>query len=113
MDREQGRSLEDFLGGRVLGWAGAAIVLLGIVLLVAVAIGRGWIDESTRIALAFAGSGAMLAAGAWLYERRGKTQAALLTAGTGLASIYLTLTAGVQLYHLYPAPQALLEAAFA
>jgi uncharacterized membrane protein len=108
----KGRSFEDFLGGRVLGWAGAAIVLLGIVLLVAVAIGRGWIDEPTRIALAFAGSAAMLAAGAWLYERRGKTEAALLTAGTGLASLYLTLTAGIQLYHLYPASQALLESAF-
>lgn len=111
-ERERERSLEDFLGGRVLAWAGAAIVLLGVVLLVAVAIGRGWIDEPTRITLAFAGSAAMLAAGAWLYERRGKTQASLLTTGTGLASIYLTLTAGIQLYNLYPAPLALLEAAF-
>src|SRR3954451_10859438 len=99
----KGRSFEDFIGGPVLAWAGAAIVLLGIVLLVAVAIGRGWIDEPTRIAIAFAGSAGMLAAGAWLYERRGATQAALLTAGTGLAAIYLTLTAGIQLYGLYPA----------
>src|SRR4051812_7927089 len=36
--------IEDFLGGRVLAWAGSATVLLGVVLLVAVAIGRGWID---------------------------------------------------------------------
>jgi uncharacterized membrane protein len=103
--------LEDFLGGRVLGWAGAATVLLGVVLLVAVAIGRGWIDEPTRIALAFAGSAGMLTVGAWLYERRGGTQASLLIAGTGLAAMYLTLTAGIQLYGLYPAPLALLEAA--
>src|SRR3954469_13354766 len=104
--------LEDLLGGRVLGWAGAATVLLGVVLLVAVAIGRGWIDESTRIGLAFGGSAAMLAVGAWLYERRGRTQASLLIASTGLFAIYLTLTAGVQLYHLYSPPLALLEAGF-
>src|SRR3954453_11772685 len=93
--------LEDFLGGRVLAWAGSAIVLLGVVLLVAVAIGRGWIDEPTRIAIAFAVSACLLAAGAWLYERRGKTQAAMLTAGTGLSGLFLTFAAGVQLYHLY------------
>src|SRR4051794_7326143 len=103
--------LEDFVGGRVLAWAGSAIVLLGIVLLVAVAIGRGWIDEPTRIGLAFAASAAMLGAGAWLYERRGRTQAALLLAGTGLAALFLTFTAGVQLYHLYSPGLALVESA--
>src|SRR3954469_9142114 len=103
--------IEDFLGGRVLAWAGSATVLLGVVLLVAVAIGRGWIDEPTRIAIAFGGSAAMLAAGAWLYERRGKTQAAMLTAGTGISALFLTFAAGVQLYHLYPAPIALIEVA--
>jgi uncharacterized membrane protein len=104
--------LEDFLGGRVLGWAGAVTVLLGIVLLVAVAIGRGWIDEPVRIGLAFAASAGMLSVGAWLYERRGGTQASLLLAGSGLAALFLTLTGGIQLYDLYPASLALLEAAF-
>src|SRR3954462_13353556 len=108
---EPHRRFEDFVGGRLLGWAGSAIVLLGIVLLVAVAIGRGWIDEPTRIGIAFAASAAMLGAGAWLYERRGGTQAALLLAGTGLAALFLTFTAGVQLYHLYPPALALLESA--
>src|SRR3954464_4270817 len=101
--------IEDLPRGRVLAWAGSATVLLGVVLLVAVAIGRGWIDEPTRIAIPFAVSAAMLATGAWLYERRGKTQAAMLTAGTGLSALFLTFAAGVQLYHLYPAPIALIE----
>lgn len=103
--------IEDFLGGRVLAWAGSATVLLGVVLLVAVAIGRGWIDEPTRTGIAFAVSAAMLAGGAWLYERRGGTQAALLIAGTGLSGLFLTFVGGVQLYHLYPAPVALIEVA--
>src|SRR4051812_28038892 len=103
--------LEDFLGGRVLGWAGAIAVLLGVAFLVAVAIGRGWIDEPARIALAFAGSAALLGLGAWLHERRGATQASLAIAGSGLAGLFLALIAGAQLYHLYPAPVALAEAA--
>jgi uncharacterized membrane protein len=105
--------LEDFLGGRVLAWAGSAIVLLGVVLLVAVAIGRGWIDEPTRIGIAFAVSAGMLAAGAWLYERRGGTQAALLITGTGLSGLFLTFVGGVQLYHLFPATTGLMELAIA
>jgi uncharacterized membrane protein len=103
--------LEDFLGGRVLAWAGAATVLLGVVLLVAVAIGRGWVDEPTRVMLALFGSAAMLGAGVFLYERKGRTQASMLIAGTGLAALFLSFTAGIQLYHLYPAPLALVEAA--
>jgi hypothetical protein len=37
---------------------------------VALAVERGWLDESARTALAFAGSAALLIAGAWLHERR-------------------------------------------
>src|SRR4051794_28842740 len=103
-------ALEDFLGGRVLGWAGAVAVLLGVAFLVAVAIGRGWIDEPTRIALAFAGSTALLGLGAWLHERRGATQASLAIAGTGLAGLFLALVAGAQLYDLFPVPIALAQA---
>ena len=108
--QSEGGRLEDFLGGRVLGWAGAVAVLLGVAFLVAVAIGRGWIDEPARIALAFAGSAALLAVGAWLHERRGATQASLAIAGSGLAGLFLALVAGAQLYELYPAPIALAEA---
>src|SRR3954453_19939249 len=103
-------ALEDFLGGRVLGWAGAVAVLLGVAFLVAVAIGRGWIDEPTRIALAFAGSAALLGAGAWLHARRGATQASLASAGPGLAGLFLALTAGAQLYDLSPPTVALAAA---
>src|SRR3954453_6325497 len=38
-----GMSLEDLVGGRVLAWAGGTAVLLGIVLLFAIAVSRGWI----------------------------------------------------------------------
>src|SRR6266516_1184917 len=53
--------LEELLGGRVLAWVGGAAVVLGVVFFLALAIHRGWIDEPTRVALAFAGSTALYA----------------------------------------------------
>ena len=103
-------NLEDLLGARVLAWAGGAAVLLGVAFFVAVAIGRGWIDEPTRILLAFVGSVALLGTGVWLHDRHGQTQASLALVGTAVASLFMTLTAAVQLYELVPAGPALLLA---
>lgn len=105
--RDRSIALEDLFGTRVLAWLGGVAVILGVAFFVAVAIGRGWIDESTRIALAFAGSLLLLGTGVWLYERRGRTQAALALVGAAIASLYLTLTAANQLYDLLPVPLAL------
>ena len=95
-------SLEDLLGTRVLAYAGGVAVLVGVTFFVAVAIRRGWIDEPTRIILAFLGSSALLGAGVWLSERHGRTQASLAAVGTGVAALFLTLAAGAQLYQLFP-----------
>ncbi|HVE67444.1 MAG TPA: DUF2339 domain-containing protein [Solirubrobacteraceae bacterium] len=102
--------LEDLLGGRILGLVGGLAVLLGIAFFVAVAIGRGWIDEPTRMALALTASFGLTVGGALLYERRGRTQAALAMAASGIAGMFLTLTAATQLYDLVPAPLALVGA---
>ena len=103
-------SVEDLIGGRVLPWAGAIAVLLGVAFFVAIAIGRGWLGESARIALAYGGSAVLLAAGAWLYEHRGRTQAALAMVGTATASAFLTTAAAVQLYGLFPPAEGLVVA---
>ena len=93
-------SVEDLLGGRVLGWVGGVAVVLGVVFFLVMAANRGWIDETTRVLLAFVGSTALLAAGLYLHERQGRTQAALATVATAIAALYVTLTAGTQLYDL-------------
>jgi uncharacterized membrane protein len=103
--------LEELLGGRVLGLAGALAVLLGVAFLVAMAVDRGWIDEPTRIAIGFGGCSALLLAAVALYERRGRTQAALAAAGAAVAGLFATLTAGAQLYELFPVPVSLVIAA--
>jgi uncharacterized membrane protein len=105
-----GRDLEELLGGRLLALVGGLAVLVGLLFLVALALDRGWIDERARIALALLGSGALLGVGAWLHERRGRTQASLAAVGTGIAGLYLSFAAATSLYALVPAPLALVAA---
>ena len=69
--------IEELLGGRVLAWVGGIAVVLAAVFFLVMAVHNGWIDEPTRVVLAFLGSTALLGAGVWLYEAKGRTQAAL------------------------------------
>ncbi len=92
--------LEDLLGGRVLAWIGGSAIVLGVVLFLVMAVSRGWIDEPTRVVLAFLGSSALLLVGLYLYERQGKTQAALAAVASAIAALYASVTAATQLYDL-------------
>jgi uncharacterized membrane protein len=87
-----GETLEDLLGGRVLAWVGGLAIFVGVILFLAIAIDRGWIGVEARVALAFAGSTALLAVGLFLYERRGQTDAAVAAVATALAALYASLT---------------------
>ena len=71
---------------------------------------RGWIDERARTLVAFLGSGGLLVLGAWLHERRGRTQASLAMVGTAVAGLYLSVTAATALYDLVPAAVGLAAA---
>lgn len=92
--------LEELLGGRVLGWVGGSAIVLGAVFFLVMAVSRGWIDEPTRVVLAFLGSTVLLAGGLYLYERKGETQAALAAVAAAIASLYASDTAATQLYNL-------------
>ena len=92
--------LEELLGGRVLAWAGAVAVFIGVVFFLATALRRGWIDEPTRVVLAYLGSTALLALGLYLYERKGRSQAALAAVAAAIASLYASTTAATTLYGL-------------
>lgn len=99
--------LEDLLGGRVLAWAGGAAIVLGVVFFLAMAVNRGWIDEPTRIVLAFLGSTALLAGGVYLYEAKGQTDAAVAAVAASIAALYASLTTGTQVYDLISPPVGL------
>ena len=88
--------------GRLLALVGSIAVVLGIAFLVALAIERGWISQTARVVIAALASSALLAAGTWLFERKGRTQAALAMVATAIAGLYLTLTAATALYGLVP-----------
>jgi uncharacterized membrane protein len=103
--------LEELLGGRVLAWVGGSAVLLGVVFFLVMAVSRGWIDEPTRVVLAFLGSTLLLAVGLFLHERQGQTQAALATVGTAIAALYASLTAATALYDLISPSLGLVVAA--
>jgi uncharacterized membrane protein len=92
--------LEELLGGRVLGWVGGVAVVLAAVFFVVMAVRKGWIGEAARMELAFAAAAALVAFGAWLYEHRGQTQAALATVAAGLAALYASDAATTLHYHL-------------
>lgn len=101
------RGFEEVLGGRVLAWVGGVAILLGIVFLLGIAIDRGWIDETMRTVLGLLGSTLLLLAGVWLYERKGRTEAALAAVASALAGLYTTLLVGTQIYDLIPAEAGL------
>lgn len=98
--KQEGSSFEEILGGRVLAWVGGLAILLGAALFMAMAIGNGWIDETTRTVLALLGSTGLLGAGLWLYERRGRTEAALAAVASALGGLYATVAVATQAYDL-------------
>lgn len=85
-------SFEDLLGGRILAWLGGLAIVVGVVFFLVIAVDRGWIGVEARVALAFAGATILLAAGLFLYERRGQTEAAVAAVASALAALYASLT---------------------
>src|SRR6188472_2751606 len=94
------RDFEELLGGRVLGWVGGIAVVIAAVFFVVMAVHNDWIGVAARMELAFAGSAVLVGLGIWLYERRGRTQAALATVAAGLAALYASDAATTLHYHL-------------
>jgi uncharacterized membrane protein len=99
--------LEDLISGRILAWVGGSAILVGIVFFLGMAIKRGWIDEPTRTVLAFLGSTALLGAGFWLHERKGRTDAAKTAVAVGIFGLYATLVVATSVYDLFGAPLGL------
>jgi uncharacterized membrane protein len=102
--------LEDFVGGRMLGWVGGIAILVGLLFLLVIAASRGWIGEEARVLMAAVTSVALLVAGAWLHERRGRNEAALAAAATGIAGLFATTVVAGPVYDLLPSSAALVFA---
>jgi uncharacterized membrane protein len=102
--------LEELLGGRVLGWVGGIAVVLAAVFFLVMAVHNGWLGEQARVLLAFIGSTALFAVGLWLYESKGRTQAALAVVAAAIAALYATDATATAVYGLISAPAGLMLA---
>ncbi|MBC6448841.1 DUF2339 domain-containing protein [Actinokineospora xionganensis] len=89
-------------GSRMLAWIGGAVTLLGIVLLLVLAIQRGWLGPLPRV-LVGAGFGlALVAVGLRLHRDPAGRTGAFALAATGIAVLYLDTIAATTLYEYLP-----------
>jgi len=103
--------LSDLLGARALAIAGGIVTLLGIVFFFVLAVNRGWIGPTGRVALGGLAAALVFAGGLELRRRYGTTHSALAAVGAGIAGGYATLFAAAALYDLIPHWAALVVAA--
>ena len=94
-------------GSRLLAWIGGAVTLLGVVLLLILAIQRGWLGPLPRVAVGAGFGGILVGAGAWLYRKPAARTGAFALAATGIATLYLDTIAATSLYNFLPVPAGL------
>lgn len=94
-------------GSRLLAWVGGAVTLLGVVLLLILAIQRGWLAPLPRVAVGAAFGGILVGAGAWLHRKPTARTGAFALVATGIATLYLDTVAATSLYDFLPVPAGL------
>ncbi|MFE3172188.1 DUF2339 domain-containing protein [Amycolatopsis sp. NPDC059090] len=94
-------------GSRLLAWVGGAVTLLGVVLLLILAIQRGWLGPLPRVAVGAAFGGILVGAGAWLHRKPAARTGAFALVATGIATLYLDTVAATSLYDFLPVPAGL------
>ncbi|WP_284747340.1 DUF2339 domain-containing protein [Amycolatopsis sp. RTGN1] len=89
-------------GSRVLAWVGGAVTLLGVVLLLVLAVQRGWLGPMPRVLVGAAFGLALTGAGIWLHRKPAGRTGAFALAWTGIATLYLDAVAATSLYDFLP-----------
>jgi uncharacterized membrane protein len=94
--------MEFMLGGKAAAFAGAAILVMGIVFLVGYAMQHSWIGPGTRVILGMLFGGALVGIGYGLECRGGGKYGLLARAltGAGSALFYFVVFAAYGIYHL-------------
>lgn len=113
-----GPRLPRITGARLLAVTGAAVTLVGVVLLLVLAASRGWFGAEARVVLGGLIGLGLVGAGVALQVRRARSGASdaaadpgpVSLAATGITALYLTVAAAASLYHLLPAAVALVLA---
>ncbi|WP_245777500.1 DUF2339 domain-containing protein [Lentzea xinjiangensis] len=93
---------KDGAGSKLLAWVGGAITVLGFVLLLILAIQRGWLGPMPRVVGGAVFSGALVGIGVWLHRNPAGRTGAFALAATGFAGLYLDVVAATSLYGYLP-----------
>jgi uncharacterized membrane protein len=98
--------IEALLSGRVMAWVGGLAILVGSLFFLSLAFSRGWIGPETRVVIGLLAGAAMVAGGAFFFERRERLFGYVLLA-VGLGVFNLAMFAATRLYDLIPYQVAL------
>ncbi len=90
-------------GSKLVAWIGGAVTLAGVVLLLVLAIQRGYIGPVPRIVLGAALGLALVAIALRLHRSPDGRTGAIAVAATGAAVLYLDTVAATGYYHFVPA----------
>jgi len=97
-------------GSKVVAWVGGSVTLLGIVLLMVLAVQRGWLGPEPRVLVGGGLGLALIAGGLWVHRNPAGRGGAYALAATGVAVLYLDVAAATSLYELMPQWAGLLVA---
>ncbi len=96
-------SLEDAIGGRLMLWVGAIVLVLGVAFFLKYAFDNEWITESMRVALGVIAGAGLIVAGQ-RFNQRGYTAYGQIVTGGGLAVLFLAIYAAFSFYALIGRP---------
>ncbi|MFJ6670527.1 DUF2339 domain-containing protein [Actinosynnema sp. NPDC091369] len=96
------RLAKDGAGSKLLAWVGGAVTLLGVVLLLVLAVQRGYLGPLPRVLGGAALGGALVGLGLWLHRTPAGRTGAFALAATGIAVLYLDVIAATSIYEYLP-----------
>jgi uncharacterized membrane protein len=92
-------SLEEAIGGRLMLWVGAIVLVLGVAFFLKYAFDNEWITESMRVALGVVAGAGLIFAGQRFHSRGYGAYGQIITGG-GLAVLFLAIYAAFSFYDL-------------
>jgi uncharacterized membrane protein len=91
--------LEEAIGGRLMLWVGAIVLVLGVAFFLKYAFDNEWINETMRVALGIAAGLGLIVAGQ-RFSGRGYRAYGQMLAGGGIAVLFLSVYAAFSFYAL-------------